>query len=108
LNKLTKRAALTLCRDMWREMSDHPKWDKEDYFYAHGIPFEDQPAEECYICEYVEQQGNDCGKCILKWRCGTCSPSEYGDWCNHRTRENALAVAKLAEDALAKMDRRKS
>lgn len=107
---LTKREAITKCKEQWLWVAADPKRDKEDYPPARGIFL------TCFCCQYnTENEGNFCGKnCLLSWNNGaSCTLGEYEYWCgayycegNYRkAKRAALSIVALCDKALEELDR---
>lgn len=89
---LTKRLALEYSLIQW------------DYIVMNGCPKNiaikkmDLPETEtdCFLCEYNEITGDECPKCLVKWREGMgCLHGEFGDWLTNRSKENAKIIVDL-------------
>ena len=112
--KLSKREALNKCLHMWDWLADHPEKDKQDFFIEKNLEFVDS---DCYCCEYdIQFSGDACEYCPIDWDSddGFCShelddeQSAYDKWftaqCQTQKRSHALAIAKLAEEALDRLN----
>lgn len=60
--ELTELESVEKTRDMWECIRDNSEMSKEDYLRMKGIPREEWPGNECYLCEYSEL---DCEICPL-------------------------------------------
>lgn len=70
--KLTKEEAIRLYRQMWSDMlkelgidpssSDRIKY-KRRWCETHGYEI----ANDCFLCEYSDQEGLGCDQCIIDW-----------------------------------------
>ena len=70
--KLTREKALELHRKMWtdmqRKLGDTPSITKRADFKRRWCDnYAYTPINSCYLCEYVAQEGADCGSCPIDW-----------------------------------------
>lgn len=90
-HKLTKQEAVEKFRTQWAWVGEEPGRRKEDW-----PDLEDDVAENCYLCEYVNQQGLKCGECPIQWPpydvCSLCA-GHNGLWAQW---ERALWEGKFA------------
>jgi hypothetical protein len=109
---LTRKEALTRCRDHWLWVAKTGK-SKSDYPFK-GV----MPAFDCYACEYDLQHHDRplsglsrqtfCGKaCIVPWPGGGCNADESpfvvyarSEQGSDKRKQAALAIAALCEKAL--------
>jgi len=107
---LTKREAITKCKEQWLWVAEDPTRDKEDYPPAKYMKC------SCFCCQYnVENASNFCGKnCLLDWRNGGyCVLGEYDDWRDAfyidndypATKAAALSIVALCDKALIELDK---
>ena len=110
--KLTKRRALTLCKQQWSWLARNPEKEKWDWPGCREAILE----SHCVCCEYEAQHyayDNDCrDTCILPWpganRDCLDLVSPYMRWINHTVCtadrvKAARAIVRLCNKALAKL-----
>lgn len=76
--RLTREKTLELHRQMWsdmkRDLGDTPDYSsrvsyKKHWCETHGFL---EVASYCFLCEYVDNLGLNCGHCPIKWPGITC------------------------------------
>ena len=130
---MMKREALERCRDQWQrirtelykmdamqrdgELFQIPPFGmfKRKALRTMGVPVEDSPISECYLCEYTLVDGvSDCLVCPLKgyaWeQCETdgpylaCENAYDDDECFGDAADYALEIIEACERALEDLD----
>lgn len=114
MRKLTKREALTKCREHWLWLSTNPSKLKHEFFQGK----DKFPKNRCYACEYSQTHLKNNKKfycnfeCIIKWKSGCCMDriSEYVIYLNaplEKKKVLAFAIVKLCDEALARLPKLK-
>jgi hypothetical protein len=108
--KITRKEAITLCRDMWRWLEQHPKesrihWPLIGQKYTNQEENETVPYLSCYACEYVKQRVGfdlECKLCPLSGLWGkeqfACLNSHYREWSSSTVLRHRSSAAKAIAD----------
>ncbi len=97
MEKLSRKRAIELHREMWRALAQ-----TGGSKFLHALNIKYTPRNACFLCEYSHQNKGEC--CLLKWKYGRCMTndrSEYSMWAHAKTyygcKKWASIIAELPE-----------
>ncbi len=107
---LSKRKALTICKELWEWMRDNPESNKWDWpgWLEYG-----RMLADCPCCEYSNRHHGCYGGqgCLIQWPGGHCvkDKSPYKQWNDSseflEIQKHAAEIVQLVDEALAKLSK---
>lgn len=81
---MNREEAIKKHRELWHWIADEHRRTRSVFVNKSDNPdvAKEEPANDCWLCEYVLQSDKDCGDCPINWGTKTCNRfgSPYRMW----------------------------